>query len=75
MSERDLQNEREELERAIDMLRYSIENAEQQMSLYPAGELTWTYAKKIADSCREFLAAKEKDLAELDRRAPGGPGR
>ena len=58
-------DKREELENAIEMLKYSIENMESQMTSYPEGSLEWMYAKKILDSCRETLAAKEAELQGL----------
>ncbi len=70
-------DERDKLERNVEMLRYSIDNMEGQLTFYKEGELEWTYAKKILDSCREMLAQKEKELEELlkkeGRESKGGP--
>ena len=58
---------REELERTIEMLKYSIESNEQQLLMYRESDLEWMYAKKIIDSCRETLSAREKELEALKK--------
>lgn len=64
----------EKLERTIEMLRYSIEMNENQLSMYKEGDLEWKYAKKLVESCRESLAQKEKELQDvLARQAPKAP--
>lgn len=63
----------EKLERTIEMLRYSIDMNENQLSMYKEGDLEWKYAKKLVDSCRETLAQKEKELQEVLAKAPKAP--
>ena len=58
-------DDQEKLERAVEMLRYSIDMNENQMSMYQEGDLEWKYAKKIVESCRDTLAQKEKELQEF----------
>jgi exonuclease VII small subunit len=65
--------DRDKLERTIEMLRYSIEMNENQMAMYQEGDLEWKYAKKIVDSCRETLAQKEKEMQELLAAPPPDP--
>jgi hypothetical protein len=63
--------EREKLERTIEMLRYSIDNAESQKSMYKEGDLEWIYASKIIESCKETLAQKEKEMEEMNKKEAG----
>jgi exonuclease VII small subunit len=62
----------EELERSIEMLYYSIENLEAQLSMFREGELEWMYAHKILESCR---VAVEEKIVELEKlKNPGAAG-
>jgi hypothetical protein len=61
-------DDRDKLERTIEMLRYSIDNTMNQLSFYNPEDLEYLYAQKILDSCRVSLAEKEKELAELDKK-------
>lgn len=62
----------EQIENSIQMLYYSIENLENQLSMYREGELEWLYAHKILESCRVAVEEKIKELELLKGPAPGG---
>jgi prefoldin subunit 5 len=62
----------EEVERQIEVLYYSIESLEAQLSMFREGELEWMYAHKILESCRIQAEEKIKELEDLKAKKPAG---